>query len=52
MDIQYVRHLASFCPQSGISGSNVLEIPDTGHLLMVEQPNLVSSKILDILQGS
>ncbi len=49
MEPQYVRYLASFHPLFDVQGNNVLEIPNCGHLAMVEQPQLVGEKILKIL---
>ncbi|MBL1176339.1 alpha/beta fold hydrolase [Pantanalinema sp. GBBB05] len=49
MEPKYVRHLASFHPLFRDCGDNVLEIPDCGHLAMLEQPELVAEKIRLIL---
>jgi len=49
MDPRYVRHLASFHPLFEGYGANVLEIPNCGHLAMVEQPDTVADHILSIL---
>lgn len=49
MEPKYVRHLASFHPLFRTCGDNVLDIPDCGHLAMVEQPNLVADHIRRIL---
>lgn len=49
MDPKYVRHLASFHPLFKACGDNVLEIPDCGHLSMVEKPETVSAQIRTIL---
>ncbi len=49
MEPKYVRHLASFHQMFEIQ-DNVIEIPDCGHLSMVEHPKLVGEKILKILQ--
>ena len=49
MEPKYVRHLASFHQLFQACGDNVLEIPDCGHLAMVEQPLAVASAIRDIL---
>jgi pimeloyl-ACP methyl ester carboxylesterase len=46
---QYVHHLASFHPSFEFCGNNVSEIPDCGHLAMVEQPDAVASEIQAIL---
>lgn len=50
MEPKYVRHLASFHPLFGACGDNVIEIPDCGHLAMVEQPEVVVAKIQAILK--
>jgi 2-succinyl-6-hydroxy-2,4-cyclohexadiene-1-carboxylate synthase len=50
MELKYVNHLASFHQLFASHESNVLEIPNCGHLGMVESPNEVASittKILD-----
>lgn len=49
MEPQYVRHLASFHPLFQDCGANVLEIPDCGHLSMVEHPETVATQIRTIL---
>jgi pimeloyl-ACP methyl ester carboxylesterase len=49
MEPQYVRHLASFHPSFQCCGNNVTEIPDCGHMAMVEQPDLVAQEITAIL---
>lgn len=49
MEPKYVRHLASFHPLFCDCGDNVFEIPDCGHLAMLEQPELVAEKIRWIL---
>ncbi len=50
MEPQYVRHLASFHPKFGCCGNNVVEIPDCGHMAMVEQADLVAAQIRSILE--
>lgn len=45
MEPKYVRHLASFHPLFQGCGDNVFEIPDCGHLAMVEQPEAVATQI-------
>ena len=50
MEPKYVRHLASFHWLFANSGGNVIEIPDCGHLSMLEQPELISEKIIYLLQ--
>ena len=49
MEPKYVRHLASFHPLFQACGDNVIEIPDCGHLAMVEQPDTLTSQIRSIL---
>lgn len=49
MEPQYVRHLASFHRLFGECGDNVFEIPNCGHLAMVEQPEAVAATIQTIL---
>jgi pimeloyl-ACP methyl ester carboxylesterase len=49
MKPQYVRHLASFHALFNGSGANVFEIPDCGHLAMVEQSTTVADYIRTIL---
>jgi pimeloyl-ACP methyl ester carboxylesterase len=49
METKYVRHLASFHQLFATNGGNVIEIPDCGHLSMIEQPEVVGSKIAKIL---
>ncbi|MEA5569974.1 alpha/beta hydrolase [Calothrix sp. UHCC 0171] len=45
MEPKYVRHLASFHPSFQYSGENVTEIPNCGHLAMLEQPHAVADEI-------
>jgi 2-succinyl-6-hydroxy-2,4-cyclohexadiene-1-carboxylate synthase len=45
MEPKYVRHLASFHPSFQYSGDNVIEIPECGHLAMLEQPDAVGNEI-------
>ncbi|HEY9301327.1 MAG TPA: alpha/beta hydrolase, partial [Phormidium sp.] len=49
MEPKYVRHLASFHPLFECCGNNVIEIPDCGHLAMIEQPDVVAKEIRSIL---
>jgi 2-succinyl-6-hydroxy-2,4-cyclohexadiene-1-carboxylate synthase len=49
MEPKYVRHLASFHPSFKQCGDNVVEIPDCGHMAMVEQPDFVAEQIKEIL---
>jgi pimeloyl-ACP methyl ester carboxylesterase len=45
MEPKYVRHLASFHQLFQYIGDNVIEIPDCGHLAMLEQPEAVADQI-------
>ena len=45
MEPKYVRHLASFHTLFDYCGDNVIEIPDCGHLAMLEQPDAVADHI-------
>ncbi|EKQ68667.1 putative hydrolase or acyltransferase of alpha/beta superfamily [Leptolyngbyaceae cyanobacterium JSC-12] len=49
MEPQYVRYLASFHWLFGECGDNVFEIPNCGHLAMIEQPEVVAETIQTIL---
>jgi pimeloyl-ACP methyl ester carboxylesterase len=49
MEPQYVRHLASFHPLFQDSAANVFEIPECGHLAMLEQTQAVAEMIQTIL---
>ncbi len=49
MEPKYVRHLASFHSLFEDEGMNVIEIPDCGHLSMVEQPEVVAAEVRQIL---
>ena len=46
---QYVHHLASFHSSFESCGNNVSEIPNCGHLAMVEQPDAVVERIRSVL---
>ena len=50
MEPKYVRHLASFHAKFGCCGDNVIEIPDCGHMAMVEQADIVAAQIRSILE--
>ncbi|MBD0394888.1 MAG: alpha/beta hydrolase [Microcoleus sp. C1-bin4] len=50
MEPKYVLHLASFHWMFKGRGENVLQLPDCGHLAMVEQPDAVASYLQNILQ--
>ncbi|MGG6263483.1 alpha/beta fold hydrolase [Leptolyngbya sp. AN03gr2] len=52
MEPKYVRHLASFHPLFGDCADNVLEIPDCGHLSMLEKTETVEARIREILRSS
>lgn len=49
MEPKYVRHLASFHYLFQLCGDNVIEIPNCGHLAMLEQPEEVARQIYNIL---
>ena len=49
MEPKYVRHLASFHPLFQSDRGNVLEIPNCGHLAMLEQTETVATEIRSIL---
>ncbi|GFE69673.1 alpha/beta fold hydrolase [Chroococcus sp. FPU101] len=49
MELQYIHHLASFHPLFCSCEGNVLEIPNCGHMAMLEQPDIVKDKITQIL---
>lgn len=49
MQPQYVRHLASFHASFQACGTNVVEIPNCGHLPMIEQPDALTNEISTIL---
>ncbi|MEB3210109.1 MAG: alpha/beta hydrolase [Leptolyngbyaceae bacterium] len=49
MEPQYVNHLASFHSLFEYTGENVIEIPDCGHLAMVECPEKVAEHLRDVL---
>ncbi len=50
MEPKYVRHLASFHSSFQQSGDNVIEIPNCGHLAMLEQPDAVANHIRSIIK--
>ncbi|PSB14442.1 alpha/beta hydrolase [filamentous cyanobacterium CCP1] len=49
MEPKYVHHLASFHPSFECCGRNVSEIPNCGHLAMVEQPDAVVAEVRSVL---
>lgn len=49
MEPKYVRHLASFHPSFRVCGDNVIEIPNCGHMAMVEQPDTVVAQLRAIV---
>ena len=51
MEPKYVRHLASFHWLFQYVGDNVIEIPDCGHLAMLEQPEAVAEHIRSVVIG-
>jgi len=50
MEPRYVRHLASFHWMFQGHGKNVLEIPECGHLSMLEKTDIVATHIQNLLQ--
>jgi pimeloyl-ACP methyl ester carboxylesterase len=50
MEPKYVRHLASFHWLFQYVGDNVIEIPNCGHLAMLEQPDEVARNIREIVE--
>jgi 2-succinyl-6-hydroxy-2,4-cyclohexadiene-1-carboxylate synthase len=49
MEPKYVSHLASFHHSFNGYGENVFELPNCGHMAMLEQTNLLHSLLLDLL---
>ncbi len=49
MEPKYVHHLASFHSSFHGSGENVVEIPDCGHMAMLEQTQVVAAQIQAVL---
>jgi pimeloyl-ACP methyl ester carboxylesterase len=49
MEPKYVNHLASFHSSFQFTGENVIEIPECGHLAMVECPDKVAEHIRELL---
>ncbi len=49
MEPKYVRHLASFHKLFQSCGDNVIEIPNCGHLSMLEQPEAVANHIRSLV---
>ena len=49
MEPKYVRHLASFHNLFQSCGDNVIEIPNCGHLSMLEQPKAVADNIRSLV---
>lgn len=49
MEPKYVRHLASFHPLFQACGENAIEIPECGHLAMLEQTDMVAEQIRAIV---
>ncbi|MFM7887267.1 MAG: alpha/beta fold hydrolase [Pseudanabaena sp.] len=52
MQPQYVRHLASFHHSFNGCGKNVVELPNCGHMAMLEQTHLLHDVLLNLLQFS
>ncbi len=45
---QYVRYLASFHKLFNFQGKNVIDLPNCGHMSMIEQPEILGEKMLGI----
>lgn len=52
MEPNYVHHLASFHPLFSNSGANVFEIPECGHMSMVEYPEAVAERVQFVIRNS
>ena len=52
MEPKYVRHLASFHKLFQSCGDNVIEIPNCGHLSMLEQPEAVAAHIRSLVNNN
>lgn len=50
MEPKYVRHLASFHSSFNGCGENVFELPNCGHMGMLEQTNILHSLLLGLLE--
>jgi 2-succinyl-6-hydroxy-2,4-cyclohexadiene-1-carboxylate synthase len=50
MDLKFVSHLAGYHRASGAHGAAVVEIPDCGHMAMLEQPEKVIATIQAVIQ--
>jgi pimeloyl-ACP methyl ester carboxylesterase len=51
MEPQYVRHLASFHAGFRECAANVVELPNCGHMSMVEHPDLIAEKMRSLIQN-
>ncbi|ACK67072.1 alpha/beta hydrolase fold protein [Rippkaea orientalis PCC 8801] len=51
MEPKYVRYLASFHSLFDVQGNNVIELPNCGHMSMLEQPEILGEKLLQILMA-
>ena len=51
MEPKYVRHLASFHPSFNGHGENVFELPNCGHMGMLEQTDLLHSLMIGLLSN-
>lgn len=49
MEPKYVQYLASFHKLFDYQGKNVIELPNCGHMSMVEKPEIIGQKLLNIL---
>jgi 2-succinyl-6-hydroxy-2,4-cyclohexadiene-1-carboxylate synthase len=51
MDLKFVNHLASYHSTALMDGPLVTELPDCGHMAMLEQPKLVVQAVKDFITG-
>ncbi|MEM8780676.1 MAG: alpha/beta hydrolase, partial [Cyanobacteria bacterium P01_G01_bin.49] len=49
MELKYVQYLASFHELFNCQENNVIELSNCGHMSMIEQPEVVGQKMLNIL---
>jgi 2-succinyl-6-hydroxy-2,4-cyclohexadiene-1-carboxylate synthase len=52
MELKYVYHLASFHRSFQAGEQNVIEIPDCGHMGMLEQPGAIAPALQQIVKSS
>jgi 2-succinyl-6-hydroxy-2,4-cyclohexadiene-1-carboxylate synthase len=51
MDLKFVNHLAGYHRLADTRSNPVIELPDCGHMAMIEQPKLVADTIQSLLYG-